>query len=74
MLFRSYRLSLEHADQRRYHSGAWQTGSALSGSRVSEVLAALESQLQTHRGEYVRLIGIDPKVKRRVLEATIQRP
>ncbi|MBU6230736.1 MAG: ribulose bisphosphate carboxylase small subunit [Cyanobacteria bacterium REEB459] len=69
-----YRLSLEHADQRRYHSGAWQTGRALDGSRVSEVLAALASQLQTHRGEYVRLIGIDPKVKRRVLEATIQRP
>jgi carbon dioxide concentrating mechanism protein CcmM len=69
-----YRLSLEHADVRRYRSGAWQTGSALEGSRVSDVLAALESQLQNHSGQYVRLIGIDPKVKKRVLEATIQRP
>jgi carbon dioxide concentrating mechanism protein CcmM len=69
-----YRLSLEHADVRRYRSGAWQTGGALEGSRVSDVLAALESQLQNHSGQYVRLIGIDPKVKKRVLEATIQRP
>ncbi|MBE9155874.1 ribulose bisphosphate carboxylase small subunit [Nodosilinea sp. LEGE 06152] len=69
-----YRLSLEHADVRRYRSGAWQTGGALEGNRTSDVLAALESQLRNHSGQYVRLIGIDPKVKKRVLEATIQRP
>jgi carbon dioxide concentrating mechanism protein CcmM len=27
-----------------------------------------------HAGEYVRLIGVDAKVKRRVLETIIQRP
>jgi carbon dioxide concentrating mechanism protein CcmM len=27
-----------------------------------------------HAGEYVRLIGIDPKAKRRVLETIIQQP
>ncbi|WOD40868.1 ribulose bisphosphate carboxylase small subunit [Nodosilinea sp. E11] len=69
-----YRLSLEHADVRRYRSGAWQTGGALEGSRVSDVLNALDSQLRNHSGKYVRLIGIDPKVKKRVLETTIQRP
>ncbi|MGG6238347.1 ribulose bisphosphate carboxylase small subunit [Nodosilinea sp. AN01ver1] len=69
-----YRLSLEHADVRRYRSGAWQTAGALEGNRTSDVLAALESQLRNHSGQYVRLIGIDPKVKKRVLEATIQRP
>ncbi|PSN80056.1 acetyltransferase [filamentous cyanobacterium CCP4] len=69
-----YRLSLEHADVRRYRSGAWQTGGTLEGNRTSDVLAALESQLRNHSGQYVRLIGIDPKVKKRVLEATIQRP
>ncbi|MBE9107963.1 ribulose bisphosphate carboxylase small subunit [Nodosilinea sp. LEGE 07298] len=68
------RLSLEHADARRYRSGAWQTGGSLGGSRVSDVLSALESQLRQHPGEYVRLIGTDPKVKKRVLESTIQRP
>jgi carbon dioxide concentrating mechanism protein CcmM len=74
LMNQGYRLSLEHADQRRYHSGAWQTGSPLDGSRISDILAALETQLRAYRGEYVRLIGVDPRVKRRVLEATIQRP
>jgi carbon dioxide concentrating mechanism protein CcmM len=74
MVNQGYRLSLEHADVRRYRSGAWQTGGALEGSRASDILAALESQLRSHSGQYVRLIGIDPKVKKRVLEATIQRP
>jgi carbon dioxide concentrating mechanism protein CcmM len=69
-----FRLSLEHADVRRYRSGAWQTGGPLQGSRASDVLAALEAQLRQHSGQYVRLIGIDPKVKKRVHEATIQRP
>ncbi|WP_035985105.1 ribulose bisphosphate carboxylase small subunit [Leptolyngbya sp. KIOST-1] len=74
LINQGYRLSLEHADVRRYRSGAWQTAGALEGSRTSDVLAALESQLRHHSGEYVRLIGIDPRVKKRVLEATIQRP
>ena len=69
-----YRVSVEYADQRRYRSGAWQTGQAIEGSRVSDVLSSLEVQLRQHQGEYVRLIGIDPRVKRRVLETTIQRP
>jgi carbon dioxide concentrating mechanism protein CcmM len=69
-----YRVSVEHADQRRYRSGAWQTGQAIEGNRVSDILSALEAQLREHQGEYVRLIGIDPRVKRRVLETTIQRP
>ncbi|MGB3137833.1 MAG: ribulose bisphosphate carboxylase small subunit [Nodosilinea sp.] len=74
LVSQGYRLSLEHADSRRYHSGAWQTGGALEGSRTSDVLAALEAQLRSHAGRYVRLIGIDPKAKKRVLETTIQRP
>jgi carbon dioxide concentrating mechanism protein CcmM len=69
-----YRISTEYADQRRYRSGAWQTGSPIEASRPSEVIAALEAQLGEHRGEYVRLVGVDPRAKRRVLETTIQRP
>jgi carbon dioxide concentrating mechanism protein CcmM len=69
-----YRISLEHADQRRYRSGAWQTVAPLEGNNVSKILAELESRLREHRGEYVRLLGIDPRAKRRVSETTIQRP
>jgi carbon dioxide concentrating mechanism protein CcmM len=69
-----YRLSLEYADSRRYRSGAWQTGAVLEGRNPTDVMAVLESNLASHVGEYVRLVGIDPQAKRRVLETTIQRP
>ncbi|MDA0265832.1 MAG: ribulose bisphosphate carboxylase small subunit [Cyanobacteria bacterium] len=74
LVSQGYRLSLEHADIRRYRSGAWQNGGMLEGQGASEVLRALESSLHGHSGEYVRLVGIDPKAKRRVLETTIQKP
>jgi carbon dioxide concentrating mechanism protein CcmM len=35
---------------------------------------ALEGYVSEYPGEYVRLVGTDPKAKRRVLEAIIQRP
>ncbi|MGB3208721.1 MAG: ribulose bisphosphate carboxylase small subunit, partial [Crinalium sp.] len=43
-------------------------------NKHSEVVPALEACLQEHSGEYVRLIGIDPKAKRRVQEMIIQKP
>ncbi|WP_228015497.1 ribulose bisphosphate carboxylase small subunit [Leptolyngbya ectocarpi] len=69
-----YRVSTEYADKRRYSSGAWQTGNPISGNRPSEVIAALKAQLAEHAGHYVRLVGVDPRAKCRVLETTIQRP
>ena len=69
-----YRISVEHADVRRYRSGAWQSGGVLEGRGSSDVIAALQASLAAHSGEYVRLVGIDPQAKRRVLETTIQRP
>ena len=69
-----YRISLEHADVRRYRSGAWQNGGVLEGHNPSAVLSALEASLAAHSGQYVRLIGVDTQAKRRVLETTIQRP
>jgi carbon dioxide concentrating mechanism protein CcmM len=38
------------------------------------VIHALEACLDEHGDEYVRLLGIDPKAKRRVFEGIIQRP
>jgi carbon dioxide concentrating mechanism protein CcmM len=69
-----YRLSLETADQRRYRSNVWKTCATLEGSRVSDLLAAIDGQLRAHQGEYVRLVAVDPKAKRRAAEVTIQRP
>ncbi len=69
-----HRISVEYADKRRYRSGIWKTGEAIDARRPAEAISALGKQLARHQGEYVRLIGVDPQAKRRVLETTIQRP
>lgn len=73
LLAQGYRISTEYADARRFRSAAWQTGPAIEGSHESTVIAALNSILAEHEGEYVRLVGVDPKAKRRVAEVIIQR-
>jgi len=74
LLAQGYKIGTEHADKRRFRTGSWQTCSPIESSHVSEVLNGLEGCMSEHSGEYVRLIGIDPKAKRRVLETIIQQP
>lgn len=69
-----FRISVEFADKRRFRSGIWQTGEAINARRPAEAISALGKQLAQHQGSYVRLVGVDPQAKRRVLETTIQRP
>jgi carbon dioxide concentrating mechanism protein CcmM len=68
------RISVEFADKRRFRSGIWQTGPSIDARRPAEAMAALGKQLAQHQGDYVRLVGVDPQAKRRVVETTIQRP
>jgi len=74
LLNQGYRISVEYADERRFKTSSWLGGPSIQSRRESEVLPVLEACLQEHVGDYVRLIGIDPKAKRRVLESIIQRP
>ncbi len=74
LLAQGCQISTEYADERRFKTSSWQSGGAIQASQESEVLAALEATLEEHSKSYVRLIGIDPKVKRRVLELIVQRP
>ncbi|MEH2293871.1 ribulose bisphosphate carboxylase small subunit [Nostoc sp.] len=68
------KISIEHVDQRRFRTGSWTSTGQIQASSEREAIAALEKQLGEYPGEYVRLIGVDPKAKRRVLETIIQRP
>ena len=74
LLAQGFRISTEHADKRRFRANAWNPCAAITATQESGVLAALDSCMAEHQGEYVRLVGIDPKAKRRVLETVIQRP
>lgn len=74
LLSQGHKIGTEHADKRRFKINSWETCSPIDSTRENDVIAALEACLQEHQGEYVRLLGIDPKAKRRVLETVIQRP
>lgn len=74
LLAQGYSVGAEHADVRRFRTGSWRTCGPISSTRESEVVAALSACMADHQGEYVRLIGIDTKAKRRVLEEIVQRP
>jgi ribulose bisphosphate carboxylase small subunit len=69
-----YRIGMEHADERRMRINSWKSCPAIDSNNQEQAIAALEECLAEHSGEYVRLIGIDPKVRRRVVETVIQQP
>ncbi len=74
LLQQGYRIGTEHVDSRRYRTGSWKSCNPIETTRESEVMQALSACLADHKGEYVRLLGIDPTVKKRVLEQVIQSP
>lgn len=74
LLSSGYKISVEHVDQRRFRTGSWTSSGPIQANSEREAIAALEGHIAEYQGEYVRLIGIDPKAKRRVLETIIQRP
>ncbi|MGF1675372.1 MAG: ribulose bisphosphate carboxylase small subunit, partial [Rivularia sp. (in: cyanobacteria)] len=74
LLSGGYRIGMEHVDNRRFRTGSWQSCSPIETKNLNEAISALEECMRSHEGEYVRLIGIDTKGKRRVLESIIQRP
>jgi len=73
LLAQGYRIGIEHVDQRRFKMGSWQSCGSIQTHNESEAIAALDSCLANHAGEYVRLFGIDPS-KRRMMETIVQRP
>jgi carbon dioxide concentrating mechanism protein CcmM len=74
LLRQGYTIGTEHADKRHFRAKSWKPCAPISATREAEVFNHLEGCLAEHAGEYVRLLGIDAKAKRRVLEKIIQRP
>ncbi len=74
LLSQGYQIGTEHADQRHFRTGSWQSCAPITSRNESQVIAALEACLKEHSTEFVRILGIDSKARRRVLEKLIQRP
>ncbi|MDF5725754.1 MAG: ribulose bisphosphate carboxylase small subunit [Rhizonema sp. PD37] len=69
-----YRVGIEYVDERRFRTNSWQNFADHQIDNMAEAIAILESCLSDHSGEYVRIVGIDTKVKKRMLETIVQRP
>ncbi|MBI1242138.1 ribulose bisphosphate carboxylase small subunit [Umezakia ovalisporum] len=74
ILAQGHKINFEHVDERRFRTGSWQSCGTIRIDTESDAMSTLESCLAEYNGEYVRLVGIDPKAKRRVVETIIQRP
>ena len=67
-------IGMEYADKRRYKTGSWKSSGKIENEGEQEVINAVENCLVEHQNDYVRLIGIDSHLKRRVVEKIIHRP
>jgi ribulose bisphosphate carboxylase small subunit len=74
LLDQGYRVGMEYADRRRFRTNAWQGCAILPSTDLQAATTALASGLADRPQDYVRLIGINPKTKQRILEQIIQRP
>jgi carbon dioxide concentrating mechanism protein CcmM len=74
LLSRGLQIGTEHADKRRFQTSSWHTCAPILATRDAEAISALQACLAEHSGEYVRLFGIDPKLKQRIGELIVQRP
>ncbi|MEM9152423.1 MAG: ribulose bisphosphate carboxylase small subunit [Cyanobacteria bacterium P01_F01_bin.3] len=74
LMAQGYKVGMEYVDKRRFRTNAWQSCPVINGGSEGQVLQTIEQCLIDHGQDYVRLIGIDPNNKRRVLERIIHRP
>jgi len=74
ILSQGYKIGIESVDERRFRTGSWQSCTTGLIDAESDAISTVEFCLAENSGKYVRLVGIDPKAKRRVVETIIQRP
>lgn len=72
ILGQGHRLGIEYVDDRRFRTGSWNSYGTYDGDGAAAI-SALESCLNEHAKDYVRLVGIDSN-RRRAIETIIQRP
>jgi carbon dioxide concentrating mechanism protein CcmM len=74
LLSQGYRIGTEFADVRRYRATSWTSGPSYQGTREGEAIAMLRELVAAHEHDYVRMIGIDPQARRRVMEVIVHKP
>lgn len=69
-----YRLGIEYVDERRFRTNSWTSCASLSPEEQESAITAVQHCLKEHSSDYIRLVGIEPKAKKRVVETIIHRP
>ncbi|MFM2430569.1 MAG: hypothetical protein RLZZ511_1782 [Cyanobacteriota bacterium] len=72
ILSQGYRLGIEYVDDRRFRTGAWQCFATFEGDAAT-ALNALDECLTGHDRDYVRIVGIEPQRRQRMMEMIVQR-
>ena len=67
-------VGIEYVDKRRFRTNSWQCWSVISNGNRDQAIAQLEACLQDHNRDYVRVVGIDAKAKKRIAEHIVHRP
>lgn len=73
ILSQGHRLGIEFVDGRRFRTGSWTSYGTYEGNGAAAI-AALEACLSDHANDYVRLVSVNPKDRRRMVETIIHRP
>jgi ribulose bisphosphate carboxylase small subunit len=73
ILGQGHRLGIEYVDNRRFKTNSWNCYGTFEQDGAGAI-ASLESCLNEHPQDYVRLVGINVSDRRRVLETIIHRP
>jgi len=74
ILAQGYEIQVEHVDKRRYRVNSWQGCGAAHLKEWTQACQAVEQCLSKFPRDYVRLVGVDPAKKQRMIETVIQRP
>jgi ribulose bisphosphate carboxylase small subunit len=72
ILQQGWKLGIEYVDDRRFRTGSWHCYGTFQGQAV-EAIAALEQCLNEHDRDHIRIVGIEPKDRRRISEVMVQR-
>jgi ribulose bisphosphate carboxylase small subunit len=73
ILGQGYRLGIEYVDDRRFRTNSWNCYGTFQGNGA-EAISALESCLNEHQRDFVRIVGINQTDRRRVIETIVHRP
>lgn len=73
ILNQGLRLGIEYVDARRFRTNSWTSYGSFQGN-APDAIAALEACLSEHDRDYVRLVGINPRDRRRLIETIVHRP